>query len=129
MAFEQIAVLVKSNRAGMPASVSLSVRGGGRPTCKVNLSKEFAGSFGLKKTDAFDLLLGTGGEKGLLRFKRSNTGIARPRIGKKGGATFHLGHIERFGTEPEPKQFCNAEAIDADTIEIVLPKWAEEQDV
>jgi hypothetical protein len=47
----------------------------------------------------------------------------------EGGAIFSYGFIERFGTEPEPKQFCHAKQVDADTIEITLPAWGLEQDV
>lgn len=83
----------------------------------------------MKQGELFDVLLGTGDQKGLMRLKRSKTGVAPAMITGKGGAVFRLGFIERFGTESERKQFCSATAMDADTVEIVLPPWADEQDV
>ena len=97
--------------------------GGGRPKLCVSLSKSFLVSFPVGKDERFDLLLGTGDKKGLLRLRRNAAGILQARIGKKGGASFHCGFIERFGAEPAEKEFCNASVIDADTVEVVLPAW------
>ena len=128
MAFDRLETVVKSGRNGMPASVSLRSNKGARPGCYIGLSVAFAGELSIKSADRFDLLLGTGDMKGLIRLKRCASGLIAPKM-LKGGAIFSCGFIERFGTEPEPKQFCHAKLVDADTIEIKLPAWGLEQDV
>lgn len=127
MAFDRVEVIVKAGRTGLPASVSLSTHE--RPTFKISLSREFVATHGIKAEDRFDLLLGTGDQKGLARLKRAKTGLLAPHPQRKGGVSFNCGHVERFGSEPEKKQFCKAAAIDADTFEIVLPAWSQEQDL
>lgn len=133
MAFDKLEALVKSGRAGLPASVALSVMGksggGGRPRCRVSFSAAFAAEAAIKDAERFDVLLGTGEQKGLLRLKRSKKGVAEAMtLPKSGGVSFNLGYIERFGSEPEERQYCNATLVDADTIEVVLPSWADEQE-
>ncbi len=128
MAFDRLETVVKSGRNGMPASVSLRSNKGGRPGCYIGLSVAFAAELSIKASDKFDLLLGTGDKKGLIRLKRCERGIIAPKM-LKGGAIFSCGFIERFGLEPEPKAFCHATAVDADTIDITLPPWGLEQDV
>jgi hypothetical protein len=60
---------------------------------------------------------------------RSKTGLIKPRMRARGAVDFNCGHIERFGTEDEPKQYCQAKLVDADTIQVTLPPWSLEQDV
>lgn len=59
-----------------------------------------------------------------MRLVRSKAGLIVAAPISKGGAKFYCGHIERFGAEPQKKQFCAAEIVNADTIEITLPPWA-----
>jgi len=126
MAFDKIEVLVTSGRAGLPASAKLDCRGGGQPRLVLALQKHFIeAAWPVAAGERFDLLIGTAGEKGLLRLKRNETGVLRASIGAKGGATFNCGHIARFGDEPAAKEYCKAAVIDADTVEIVLPPWEE----
>ena len=103
--------------------------GGGRPRCFVGLNAEICAEAKLKTGDTFDVMLGRDEHAGQLRFQRSKSGIVSPRITKGGGAMFNLGHVARFGTEPETKQFVSAEVMDKDTIAVVLPKWAGEPEV
>lgn len=128
MAFDKLECITSARRNGMPASVVLSATRGGRPRTIVSFNQAFVEKFKLGEQDRFDVLLGSGPQKGLLRFKRSKEGVTAPKR-LKGGMSFNLGFIERFGTEGEPKAFCNAEVVDADTIEVVLPPWADEIDV
>jgi hypothetical protein len=129
MPFDKIEVLVRGRRSGMPASVTLSSIKGSRPRCIVGLSAAFLADFAIGEKERFAVLLGCGAEKHLLRFKRDKTGVVAPRMMMTGRAvTFNLGFIERFGTEPEKKQFCQARIVDKDTIEITLPRWSAEID-
>src|SRR5687768_9362994 len=129
MAFDVLEAVVSAARAGRPASVGLTCfKGGGRPRCAIGLSKEFAAKAGIAAEDRFVLLLGTEEHKGFVRLRRSATGPLRPKL-VKGGATFNCGHIDRFGTAPEPKQFCDAQLTEEGDIEIRLPPWGMDQDV
>lgn len=128
MAFDKLEVVVRSGRGGMPVSVTLSTINGGLPRCLIGMSAVFTAKAEIKANDKFDVLLGAGDQKGLLRLKRSKQGLVTPKFLKAGSVAFSLGYIERFGSEKEPKAYCNAEVIDSDTIEIVLPPWSEEID-
>ncbi len=131
MPFDQIRSLLNGKGARLPAAVALVSRGGVLPKCRITLLREFAESNAIKHGETFDLLLGTGGDKRLLRLRRNKAGIvAAMAMGrKKTTIIFNLGHIDRFGTEPEPRERCLAEIIDGgSTIQITLPAWAEEQD-
>ena len=130
MAFDKLESVSGLQRAiWRPVSVSLFARGNVPPRFRITLSKLFVAKFAISEADSFDLLLGTGDQKGVIRLKRSKSGVLQPRLLKLGAATFNCGHIERFGTEPEKKQFCRSLIVDADTIEIRLPPWGMEQDV
>lgn len=125
MAFEKLTTVIKSGRSGLPASVSLKgIRGGGRPPCVISLSKEFAEQAKIADEQKFDLLIGTGDEQGVVRLVRISNGLLPAKVGTKGGVAFYCGHIELFGSDAQDKQFCAAELVDADTIEITLPPWA-----
>ena len=99
---------------------------GGRPPCVISLSKAFAEQVRIADAEKFDLLIGTGDEQGVVRLVRAAGGILPASVGTKGGVAFYCGHIEQFGSEAQEKQFCAAEIVDADTIEITLPPWAVE---
>jgi hypothetical protein len=124
MAFEKLQVVVASGRKGMPASVTLTCQGGGgRPACSIALSQAIVTQAAFAAGDKFDLLVGTGDDQGVARLARSADGLITARDAK-GGLKFWAGHIERFGTDSKKKQWCAAEIVDADTIEITLPPWA-----
>jgi hypothetical protein len=129
MAFEKLEIVVRSGRAGMPASVTLTGHASGRPGFLINLSKEFSEQMSIDAGDRFDLMIGTEDDLGTVRLVRDPDGLIEATLNGRGGAKFYCGHIERFGTEAREKHFCAAE-FDADTgaIEITLPPWAMEQD-
>ncbi|MBR0962212.1 hypothetical protein [Bradyrhizobium japonicum] len=127
MAFEKLETIIRSGRAGLPASIML--HGGsksGRPAFIVNLSKEFAAQAAIGDGDKYDLLIGTDEEAGVIRLAPNATGLIAAQFNGKGGARFFCGHIERFGSEPREKEYCAAELVDDETgsIEITLPPWA-----
>lgn len=126
MPFDVVEVRVKSGRTGLPASVRLSKRGGGgSPSCLVSINGAFSSQLKIKEKDRFELMLGSGEHRGLLRLKRKADGIIKPRMCKGSAVSFDLGYIERFGDEAEEKQYVRAQAIDADTFEVVMPAWAD----
>lgn len=129
MAFDMLEVRERGGRMGMPATVSLINRGKSpRPSCLVGLTAEFAARIAIKRGQTFMALIGTGEHRGLMRLKRTTKGPLSPRQSKGGSFVFDLGYVERFGTEREPREYVNAEIVDADTIQIVMPKWADEVD-
>ncbi|MGX9389783.1 helix-turn-helix domain-containing protein [Nitrobacteraceae bacterium UC4446_H13] len=112
---------------GGDASVVLSLaRASSRPRLIVSLRAHFAVRCGFTAADTYSLHIGRGEKKGLLRLVRDPEGGFKPKPLKHGALTVNCGHIERFGTEAEPKESVRADIIDADTVEIVLPKWADE---
>jgi hypothetical protein len=125
MAFEKLQHITASGRRGLPASVTLSGRGG-RPALKIALSMEFAARANFSAGAKFNLLIGADSDSGVVRLERDKAGIIVSQAMGKGGLQFFCGHIERFGGEPQEKQFCAAEIVDTDTIEITLPPWAVE---
>lgn len=126
MAFDKLESLTTSGVRGMPASVSLSASKSARPRCLVSFSAAFTSKAAIDLKHSYDVLVGGGEQKGLLRLKQNAKGIAKPRAMRNGAVTFNLGFIEKFGTEAEPKQFCNADVIEPGVIEVVLPPWADE---
>ena len=84
MAFDRLEQAVKSGRNGMPASISLRASKSGRPGCYIGLSVAFSTDLSIKSADRFDLLLGTGDMKGLIRLKRCASGIVAPKMLKGG---------------------------------------------
>ena len=128
MPFETLEATQRAGRQGMPASVSVrQYRGGQRPGTYVALSAEMTRKLKVKKDERFSVHLGVGEHRGLLRLKRdAKAGIVTPKLAK-GAALFSLGFIEQFGTEAREKEFTNAELLDADMIEIVLPGWSSDR--
>lgn len=126
MDFEKLTTIIRSGRAGMPASVTLTCQGGGRPACQIYLSAEFATAAKISAGEKFDLFIGTGDDAGAARLVRSDKGVLPARSIAKGGIKFFCGHIEQFPGEKREREFVMAEVIDADTIEVVLPSWSVE---
>lgn len=129
MAFDLIETTPTTPGVGLRASVSLKSRGKQLPIFRISFSNALAERLAIASTDRFVLLLGTSEHQGLARLKRSKSSRLAPNFRPAGGVSFNCGHIERFGTEDEKKQYCRIEIIDADTVEITLPPWALEQDV
>lgn len=114
----------KLSTTRLPATMSLaSARGGARPRCFIGLATEFVKEHRIVVGDRFQVLIGSGEHKGLLRLKRNKAkGIVSPKL-LKGGATFNLGHLPQLGMESHPRERCDARMVDADTIEVRLPDW------
>ncbi|MGD9770110.1 MAG: hypothetical protein AB7U62_20935 [Pseudolabrys sp.] len=124
MSFDIVAITKNTKQ---PASVVLSDRADtGLPKCRISFTKDFVEQAGIKAGDRFELAIGSGEHAGLARLRRDRTGALAPVIGPRGTAFFDCGHVARFGTEPEKKQPCKADLVDADTILIRLPSWASE---
>lgn len=110
------------------ASIRLVLRGeSSRPACIVSFRKDFAASIAWKAGEPVGLQVGDGDHAGRIRIVRLKKGaaseIATVRRMQKGGMTFDLGHIPQLGIEPHDKAATDAQAIDADTIELNIPEW------
>lgn len=128
MTFDLIEVRVGTGKNGMPASARLTkMRGSRRPACHVSITKEFAAKIEAKGGERFELLIGTGEHRGFLRLRRRANGLAIARTMRGGDLHFNLGYIDRYPAEPHDKENCEAEVVDADTIQIVMPAWADDK--
>lgn len=116
-----------------PAAMRLGIRGeADKPTCFVTLRSYFADSVGWQRGDAFGLQIGVGDDAGGIRIVRLNNDGANP-IGRvvvlaKGGLSFNLGHVPQLGEAARASQATEARMIDADTVEVVIPNWADVED-
>lgn len=125
MAFEKLEVVVAPSRKGLPASITLTCQGGGRPAFSLALSQTFTAQAGFAAGEKFDLLVGTGDDQGVVRLVRNEDGLIEAQDAK-GGLKFRAGHIERFGLAKRKKEYCAAEVVTFDSVEITLPPWAME---
>jgi hypothetical protein len=126
MPFDVIEI-VSARRDQQPASVTLSKMGvkGARPRCTVAIIAALAAEFKASDKDRFEVMLGSGEHRGLLRLRKNKSGPIKPRALKGGGLFFNLGFIEQFGGAGQAKEFCEAAVIDPTTIEVTLPAWAD----
>ncbi|MBR0855642.1 winged helix-turn-helix domain-containing protein [Bradyrhizobium liaoningense] len=108
------------------ASVLLRESKISKPALVIGMSAAFASKTGFTAKDRFQLAIGKGDKKGLLRLQRHESGGFVPKVLRAGALVFHCGWIERFGTEAQAKENVRIDVIDKDTVEIVLPKWADE---
>lgn len=130
MPFVEYRVLAKSLAGGTGLSVSLQKLKENPAKLSILLSSTVAAQFGWGKGDAIAVLLGTDEQHGLLRLRKAVDGTALViERNARGGPYFQvqLGHIGIFVDRKEDKRYCKFEEVDAGgSVEIVLPKWAEE---
>jgi hypothetical protein len=131
MAFEKLESIITGGGKGMPASIVV-MGGGALPSLRIGLSKAFAGTAKIANGDKFDLLVGSGDERGVVRLVANTAGILKASEGAKGGFALYCGHVAQLGTDKRKKAYCAAELVDVDdrgplTIEITLPPWALDQ--
>ncbi len=121
-----------ATKARLPASIRLAVVGRAKnalPTCIIAFKNPFATSLGWKGGDQVGLSIGEGEDAGKLRLTRgSPKAIAALRMMKAGTFSFDLGHVPVLGKVAQGKVRCEATMIDADTVDIVFPGWADEDD-
>jgi hypothetical protein len=118
-------------RGGKPAAIKLACRkkkdgSAGLPTCFISFTKDFGETAGLKAGEKYELLLGTEKHKGFIRLRKDPGGAVKPRTNMHGAFSFPCGHVEKFGTEAEPRTYCDATVIEKGVVEIKLPAWGDE---
>jgi hypothetical protein len=136
MAFQEVHVDVKTKAKGVQTgiAVGLARRGQTAGLMRITIREETFKALGYSLSDRFTLLLGTGEHHGILRLRKSPDGAVRATeralINKGLAYTLSLGRRTEFVDRGEPAQQCQWTIIDhaAGTLEIVLPKWAEETD-
>ncbi|TPW33225.1 hypothetical protein FJU08_01275 [Martelella alba] len=96
-----------------------------------SLLAEVFGSLGVKQS--FDLLVGTEADHGFVRLVQSSAGTMKavvrhfgPSGNQRKVLVFNCGHLRQFVDRSEAAQPVQWKRIDAATIEIVLPNWADE---
>lgn len=126
MSFDIIKAPKKAISGGDANVLLRGFKNSNQPALIVSLRAHFATKANFKSSDSFSLHIGIGDKKGFLRLARDAGGGFKAKPLKNGAISFNCGHIERFGSEAEPKESVRADLIDADTVEIVLPRWSEE---
>lgn len=117
-----------------PASISLhSVMRKGvlisKPMCQVTLRFAVASQLDWKANEPIGVIIGSGEHAGLMRVIRNSPHkVGKCRVLTRGGVSVNLGHIPQFGLEQRAKRSIDAQIIDHDTVEIVLPNWSEAAD-
>lgn len=118
-----------SDMTHKPASISIKAlkRGGlpvSRPSLIVSIRHKLANEAGWQKNEPVALLIGEGDHCGRIRIVRhGEPRVARVRSIIKGGMSFNLGYVEDLCSEERGKRFTDAQLIDENTIEVVLPDW------
>jgi len=112
-----------SGHAGRGASMSLKSARGGLPRCVIGLKAHLREAIALTANDRLNLYVGEGDDAGKVRLVRAKDGAFKPRL-VKGGVTINCGYVAALGKDDCEKAACDAQAIDCDTIEIVVPDWS-----
>lgn len=121
MSFELHIPVEKKN---LPVAISLRSRKAG-VICFLSVSVDALGKIGgTEKPDkrAYDVLIGSGDDAGKMRVQAAKTGHASYRR-MRNYLIFNLGIVPSLPSRQIDKQRLDAKAIDAATLEIVLPNW------
>jgi hypothetical protein len=115
------------------ASVRLLQRSASsKPALLISLRKGVMGGLKWKPSDMFGLALGRDDNSGkvrIIRRKDKTKAIAAPRQMKTGSLSFDFGHVASFGERGTLKAEAVAVIIDADTVEVTIPKFEYEDEV
>lgn len=131
MAFERAKIVVNAASVGTGIKVTLRKGKKGAAAMVFSVKGEIAKALGWAEGDKLEVLIGTGGDHGLLRFRKNNsTGDAVVKFKKAMKAvtyaTISLGHQSAFVDRAEAGRWCQHESVEDGYLEIVLPRWAEE---
>lgn len=131
MAFEEVDIVkggASSGKTGV--SVGLCKMRSAPALLRITISAEAFAKMEYDLDDRFKLLIGTGEDHGIIRLRKDVGGQARAtEKSLRGGLTFYqiaLGHRAEFVDRVEKAVQCQWEKVDLGTVEIVLPKWADE---
>ncbi len=128
MGFERLELRAESGRRGLPASVSLSCHGGGRPAVIVALTAPLVREAAMMPADRLDALIGTGADAGKIRLQTSAAGLLKPRLLKADAFLLNLGFIAAIGAEPRRKVNTTARVIGPGLIEVDVPQFPADDD-
>lgn len=125
MAFEKhIVTAAPVRRPELPVSVRLSKSGSlSKAYLMIGLKAKFAADAKMGGGDRFDLLIGSGDDLGVVQIVRGPDGQVAAKASKQ-VVTLNFRHVPRFGSTVRPREWCAADLVNADTVEITLPSWA-----
>lgn len=131
MAFERAKIVVNSPSVGTGIKVTLRQGRSGQASMIFSIKGEIAKGFNWSDGDKIEVLIGTGSDHGLLRFRKNNStgdAVVKSKKAMKGitYTTISLGHQPAFVNRAEAGRWCQFEQVDDGFVEIVLPRWAEE---
>ncbi|WP_457663672.1 hypothetical protein [Sinorhizobium medicae] len=131
MGFERARVVVNSATAGTGIKVTLRKGRYSQASMVFSIKGDIAQKLGWAEGDKLEVLVGTDGDHGLLRFRKNNSAgdaVVRFKNAMKGTryASINLGHQPRFIDRAEGGRWCQHEEVEDGYLEIVLPKWADE---
>lgn len=131
MGFERAKITINAAATGTGIKVALRKGKSGSASMVFSVKGDIAQKLGWAEGDKLEVLIGTEGDHGLLRFRKNNSGgdaIIRFKKAMKGirYASVNLGHQPSFIDRAEGGRWCQHEEIDDGYLEIVLPKWADE---
>lgn len=131
MAFVEIENVTKS-----PSAVHSGIAAGlaklrvGRALLRFTVRPDAMRQIGWDANEAVSVLIGEGEDHGIIRLRKNKEGAFRffERSGMKATRymMLSLGHRPEFIDRTEAAEPCQWEMVDADTLEIILPKWADE---
>jgi len=131
MGFERAKIEIKSASVGTGFKVTLAKRGEAGKPAKMNfgLTVALAKTFGWSNGDKLEVLIGTGGDHGMMRFQKNNSigdALVTFRSTAKGEwVSISLGHQSMFVDEAQPMAWISHEVLDDGYVEVVLPRWAD----
>jgi hypothetical protein len=131
MGFERAKIVVNSATTGTGIKVTLRKGRYSQASMIFSVKGDIALKLGWAEGDKLEVLIGTDGDHGLLRFRKNNSAgdaVVRFKNAMKGTryASINLGHQPRFVDRAEGGRWCQHEEVDDGYLEIVLPKWADE---
>jgi len=131
MAFERAKIVIHAASVGTGIKVTLRKGKKGPAAMVFSVKGDIAQALGWAEGDKLEVLIGTGGDHGLLRFRKNNSNgdaVVKFKRAMKAitYATISLGHQPAFVDRAEAGRWCQHETVDDGYLEIVLPRWAEE---
>lgn len=128
MAFERVLIQAKQASTGTGFKVILSKRTG-PASMRFTITKAVATKLGWSNGDKLEVLVGTEGDHGMLRFRKNNSVgdaiVSFKQTAKGEWVSLNIGHQARFVDEAQPAAWCQFEEIEGGYVEVVLPRWAD----
>jgi hypothetical protein len=130
MAFEEVDIVEGASSEKTGVSVGLVKMRSAPAKLRVIIREETFAEMGFALADRFKLLLGSGEHHGIIRLRKDKSGTAKASERSfTGGVTaymINLQHRAEFVDRTERAVPCQWEKIDLTTVEIILPRWADE---